>query len=697
MKSPLRTGFLGLRSQWKPGGAIARLVALTTAALLLTAGTAMALPADRAYEMVSPPDTRGQDVGAGGFGGAYRASPGGDALLYQALGGWGDAPANALSGVYLARRGGESWTNTSALLPGYPKSLGATGVYGVSDDLRKVISLTDMNLETGEQSANYLGDMYLLDPVTKERERLTPDSLLPIVVQNSPGSADRYEGNADYSVVVFESTMALTEDSTGLSSAAAKVYRYADGEVSLESRLPNGTLSSGGLSIFSTTATGHQPLNRVSHDGDVFFFTVGGSTNRQLYRRDFSDTPASTVLVNASENTLEVVPAGHAEMAGASADGEVVFFASPQRLVDEDTDATADIYRYDHSQPAGSRLTLISVDSEPGDAGSATGSSYGVGNDGKSVVFTSNSQLVEGETTDPGPKLFAWHDGGLRFIGLTGSAVSTLNTTWSQNGKYFGFTANGSSITPEDNGGTLQAYRYAVETDELECVSCLRSGANTTPATWRRDQSAGLIRPSRQPIRNIANDGEVFFQTADSLVGDDTNGKIDVYIWSEENGAELISSGRSTDDSWMMDASVDGSTVFFMTRSRLSAWDGDDLLDAYAARVGDGLPEPPETPAPCAGADCLGQPSAQPTFSAPQTSENHSAGNPKAEKSFGDCRKLDRKAKRLQRKAKRTAEQLRSANGKKAKRQAKRKAKKTKQQAKRSAKRAERCNQGAGR
>ena len=57
-----------------------------------------------------------------------------------------------------------------------------------------------------------------------------------------------------------------------------------------------------------------------------------------------------------------------------------------------------------------------------------------------------------------------------------------------------------------------------------------------------------------------------------------------------------------------MDASPDGSDVFFVTRERLLGWDNDASYDLYDARVGGGFPEPAPEPDPCQGDSCRRSP-----------------------------------------------------------------------------------------
>src|SRR5690606_36045632 len=81
----------------------------------------------------------------------------------------------------------------------------------------------------------------------------------------------------------------------------------------------------------------------------------------------------------------------------------------------------------------------------------------------------------------------------------------------------------------------------------------------------------------------------------------------------------LISSGLSTDPSYLFDASSDGDNVFFLTWERLSGWDEDGLADVYVAREGGGIAEPVPADPRCADDNCQGEPSSAPVFTGPTT------------------------------------------------------------------------------
>jgi hypothetical protein len=120
----------------------------------------------------------------------------------------------------------------------------------------------------------------------------------------------------------------------------------------------------------------------------------------------------------------------------------------------------------------------------------------------------------------------------------------------------------------------------------------------------------------------------VFFQTRDALVPSDTNGLLDVYEY-EGGRVYLISSGTSSFESNLEDASESGDDVFFRSNQQLVPQDTrEGLIVIYDARVAGGFPAPASPPA-CTTADACRTPvSPQPSiYGAPSSQTFSGAGN----------------------------------------------------------------------
>ena len=142
--------------------------------------------------------------------------------------------------------------------------------------------------------------------------------------------------------------------------------------------------------------------------------------------------------------------------------------------------------------------------------------------------------------------------------------------------------------------------------------------------------------------RYLSDSGRLFFNSTDALVPQDSNGTGDVYEYEPSGVGDcttesamfvatqggclnLISSGASKEESGFVDASEDGSDVFFESGARLSPADTDSSVDVYDARVEGGFPEPPAPPA-CEGDACQ-SPIAAPEDQTPGSLTYHGPGN----------------------------------------------------------------------
>lgn len=269
-------------------------------------------------------------------------------------------------------------------------------------------------------------------------------------------------------------------------------------------------------------------------------------------------------------------------------------------------------------------------------------------------------------------------------VSLENLDLNQMTARVSPNGQYLAFMSE-RSLTGYDNRDASSGARdeevflYNAPAGRLACVSCNPTGARPQglfegskyeenlvdyAKNWQERWIAGnipgwdstdLSHSLYQP-RYLSNSGRLFFNSSDALVPGDVNGKEDVYeyepngvgscqgtthgqnagvVFSESAGGciGLISSGTSGEESAFLDASANGSDVFFLTLSRLAAQDQDTSLDVYDAHECSGTsPCAPPTalaPPPCTTGDaCKPAPAPQPAvFGAPASETFSGAGN----------------------------------------------------------------------
>lgn len=259
-------------------------------------------------------------------------------------------------------------------------------------------------------------------------------------------------------------------------------------------------------------------------------------------------------------------------------------------------------------------------------------------------------------------------------VGLAGGALT---------GPYRAFMSN-ESLTGYDNHDANsgepdeEVFLENRTTKHIACVSCDPTGAlpvgifdRTTnengegllvDATqeWGDHWLAGSI-PGLSPLDAGGDSvreprfldpatGRLFFNSQDALVPQATNGLENVYEYeptrvgsctsSEEGFSDtaegcisLISSGTSNTESAFLDASADGSDVFFLTSAKLVPQDIDGAFDVYDAHAcseaSPCIPPSPVSPPACTTADsCRAAPTPQPTiYGLPSSATFAGAGN----------------------------------------------------------------------
>jgi hypothetical protein len=455
-------------------------------------------------------------------------------------------------------------------------------------------------------------------------------------------------GSDDGSHVVFASTGAQTGDPYTL-DGTQRLFLEVDGQTSLISRgvddsplVGNSVLGGNPQPLFSGTNNG---MGSVSADGREIYFQnpaapssnpTCAANNCELYLRD---DDARTVW--ASEQ--ECSPACSNVTAPnvyrwANAGGDRALFTTTAKLVNGDPTlgGTDDLYMYRHSDdPAADphNLVLLSADKAPGDGVNAdVRGILGESDDGDTVYFVADGQLVAGAPTAAGAKIYRWRwNAGTPTLDYLATVTEGDRHLWDYspglnsrtmiervmaNGQYLLVDSLVRLDPAADHDADRDVYRWS-EARAWECLSCQPPGA---PSAGRSDvhslrlsaldagqqfqqngqtQNADLVRVS-------SVDGDrVFFASSDRLDADDVNDVQDVYLW--DNGTVgLVSSGEGTSPSLLIATSKSGNDVFFLTTDRLVGWDTDGLYDVYDMRVDGGLPEPEPEPAKCVGDGCHG-------------------------------------------------------------------------------------------
>jgi hypothetical protein len=422
------------------------------------------------------------------------------------------------------------------------------------------------------------------------------------------------------------------------------------------------------------TETGPQALAAGSAPLEVGWLVSGpGIQPGTTITRLTSPTQVELSLAaQASASAVALTASAPATYWDAATDGTRAFFTSAQALTpDAPVGSDQKLYRWSLADEGGGRhLAYVSVDDFADEIGnSSVAGTLGVSADGSYVYYLQGGQSVAGEpqlNTTLG--IYEWHEGAVHYVGQFASGPDLQDDIGGASHSYTLRVELGTRVTPDgtrllislrappwpggfdqghcsDGSPCPELYLYDAATGAHPlCVSCSPAGrAPATPTVFTFSINTGASAPTTHLNQPLTEDGSrVFFTTAEPLVPQDTNGARDVYEWeavgtgdcaaAEADGGclRLISSGIGSSDSYFLEASADGSDVFFTTHDALVGWDTDGIgNDIYDARVDGGLQGPGISPAPCEGEACQPSSQAAPATSAIQTTADTGSGNAK--------------------------------------------------------------------
>ena len=616
-----------------------------------------ALPDARAYELVSPPAEQATAPYAA------LASVSGERVDFQARGAFAGAGSGSLN-LYQASRGANGW-QTTPLTPTPSSPLGPLEEQVplfYSPDLSQTIFTTPVSYASGDDDAGAL-DLYLRGP----------GGSLTWLSQGSEGGAAEdqvsFDGaTPDAGAVVFSSAEALLPAATPLSAGLfpAPEYLYerevGSGETELvdvsddgELLSPEGAVLGNGTHLtagappaaeYVPADLGGTTTNAISADGSRVFFESpppSAPGRASLYVREDG---SRTVLIAASQPVVEQQqPPEQVRFEGASATGSLVFYTSAGALYvyDTETQATATV------------------------AASVLGVSA-IANDGSHVFFVSDSELAANSNpqgavaTEGAPNLYVYDTADATTTFIATLAASDVQAEGfgparlvaepdvdrpavpSPDGSVLAFAsfANLTGQNPAERYAEI--YRYSIGEDSLVCVSCAPAGREPTGNATFGETAGGTYDPPGLSSPMNADGSEIFFDTPDSLAGEDTNqdapadpltgepGSTDVYEW-EGGGVHLISCGCSSTPATLMGSTPSGDDVLFMTAATLVPWESaGGYVALYDARVGGGFPPPPSDAPPSCPSGCRAAASELPPLATPPTATFQGPGNPPAAK-----------------------------------------------------------------
>lgn len=649
---------------------------------LRAAGSGTFLPDCRGFEMVSPVDKNGSFIetvfNINGYpAGLDQAAVGGDSITFSAYKAFGAVASAPYTNQYLARRGGSGWeteaisperegpslmTNESAQLDRQYKAF--------SDDLCTGWVVQDANPTLADEAIEGFPGLYQRDncdpgtggyatvtrtvPAGGEPSYLPPQKFIPELQGVSADGAVAIFAADDNLISGMPAQPSSCEDNGN--GCLGRLYESRGTELRYVCVLPGETPFSGSCSAGTPGGTGGVERagsmnNAISSDGSRIFWSASDTNSGPLYVRI-----DGTKTVQISSST--------AFFWTAAADGSKAIYSVEGNLFEYDVDAE------DENLIAEG---LIGV--------------AGASEDASRIYLASTEVLAAGAEAGKA-NLYLYEAGsGFEFVGIlppvdsesgAASPISRYPVTRlarvTPDGKKLVFMSRG-SLTGYDNRDSaskqpdFEVYLYDAAQNQLTCPSCNPSGARPEGRQLTQKLLENRWAAARIPVfesqlhgsRVISDDGSrLYFNSFEALVPIDTNSKEDVYQWQEPGSGsctaqsptyqeasggcvDLISSGKSPQDSELVDISTDGHDVFFKTTESLVTQDP-GLRDIYDARVEGGFPPLPPKPIICQGEACSELPAPAPPASAP-ASQATGPGNPSWPKPKPKCPKGKHKVK----------------------------------------------------
>ena len=662
------------------------------------------LPDCRAFEQVSPPGGGEVYVPSGQRGvrdiatqRRFRAAADGHAVTFLADPSVGE-PGNGATGSgfgnqYFATRTANGWKTSNIAVP------------------------DTISLETLYKS--FTGDLSLgIVYAPKNERQLAPDAVpscrnmyarstgdgeyRPFFTQTqTPGFCGFEEepvfagASADDSHLLFQTAAALTPDAEEAPGEGQdNLYQSFDGQLSLINILPHGepdpNAAFGGLPNHETSTPGFSLSHVISDDGSRLFWT--DLNTGIVYLRENPTASVECTLSGEPGKACTVpVSTGPARFWTASNDGRYAYYTEAEELwrFDAQTEtrealagpgsAVKGVIGVNETGEDGAYLYFVAAGKLTPDAESLTcemeekeeagilavgkGCNLYVLHKGEPVKLIGKLAPFDGEgqIDDEGHRGGDWYPGlGYRVADLTPDGTHLAFTSQQP------LTAYDNSFFNETSGLTervKEAYVYDATANggdgKLSCASCDPTGA---PPVAAGPAEVPITYDGTSTTRWIDDDGtEVFFDSGQPLLPQDTNDHQDVYEWTAEGTdgclqsggcLSLLSGGTVANNSYLIEASASGSDVFLISRAQLAPSDRDEKMDLYDVRVSGGFPVPSSTPGCESGEACGGEGTRGPTAQSPGSATFSGAENPppsvKCRKSFvkkrGTCVKRRHRA-----------------------------------------------------
>lgn len=378
---------------------------------------ASALPAGRAYEMVSP-------IFKGGYAATERLAvgPEGESVAFFSAGVFNGNPAGLGRFNYLARRDNKAWLTEPLLAPS--SLLAVTDEEDLSSSLGGIFVIgspgASHELQRPDEADLILRSTNLPDLSTNWEALGVVEHAVRTHALMSP---NYFAGSQNFChVLLAEAGIALLPQALGASEPLYEFNRGCEGQqpsLQLINLNNSGSLISPGCHTAlgaSQYSEKNSKFNAMSTNGEAVFFTVcvsgeetGVESPHQLFARIGESKTLEISRPLGECGTSGEVPCGDAagrassDFAGASEDGSTVYFTTAASLVGTDKDAANDLYMSTIGCPeanpecgAAKRevRSLVQVSQNPNGGAAEVQGVVRVAPDGKRVYYVAKGDLL---------------------------------------------------------------------------------------------------------------------------------------------------------------------------------------------------------------------------------------------------------------------------------------------------------------
>ena len=393
------------------------------------------------------------------------------------------------------------------------------------------------------------------------------------------GTEGLYEWSADRLCLSLVDVKSQAEGGGLISTCGAELGLGAGVAAGSAEGSTHGAVSADGSRIFFTAPDPHGYDSLTGKNDGRGCWNGGTKEAPQLYMRENGET---TVKVSAPEEGVKQAAVGPAVYVGASEDGSKVFFITKNELTKGAQElGLHDVELYEYNTDVGEgRGKLVRVSGgEPGvTVGAGVENVPAISADGSTVYFDASGKLTGNAPAGGGLYRYDTVAGTTTYVAPSGDypALHEPNITWygamvlgneadvvglwtsvdyytTANGEFLVFPST-QNLTGYNSDGQQELYRYDAEDGGIACLSCNPNGSLPSSGARFTRSAVNLDNPAGSPPDPVSENGEyVFFDTKESLLPQDTNGKLDVYEW-HDGSISSISTGQSSSDDFFLDS-----------------------------------------------------------------------------------------------------------------------------------------------